>query len=530
MSRNNENHWVFGRGAHLEFENGTDIVVHAPAPIECWEGSASIADPQNGELLFYTDGEKLWNAAHVQITTGLGSNQSITSQTPVNGAIIVPPIAPATNYHVFSTAAIGSGVYPQEGPTNDLMHTLISVSGTGVTATIARNSPTTGVWAGEKTTDVIACTYNSDCTGYWVVTQRFNTTVMHIVAVNSDTLGPFTVQNFTMLNSFSGYGMMKFSSDASMLVFASPQHQEIIVFNFDNATGVLTYRCKITGIIGDVYGVEFSPDNQLLYYTTIRSADKALYQAPVSVIDTLHSSSFLVHDGTIGPDEDWFGSLQLGPDNKIYVSQNDGTHISSIDNPNIVGGGCNFTEFVLDKYGNQIAFNNIQTFGFPSLTRIDQACIVEDMTKCCLFPWGSGSVLNHHSSTAALEPVKVSFATYNKPGSDLNSHQSLMPLPYDAMLVDLAFVKDPDVSNFAGTILFDLVVHDFAGTLIRTISANSIDYQAAPGWTWIDVPLTSNALDLNIASGEIVAGRLTFGSMPSSGIFAYQMTGRGKFL
>jgi hypothetical protein len=161
---------------------------------------------------------------------------------------------------------------------------------------------------------------------------------------------------------------------------------------------------------------------------------------------------------------------------------------------------------------------------------VDESCVIEETLDCGLCLWSSGSVLNHHYSPGTVEPVKVSFATYNKPGVDLISHQSLAPLPYNARLHDLFFMKDPDLGGFTGTINFDLVVLDVAGNLLRTISAATIDYGSASGWTWVSIPLTSTTTDLVIASGEIIAGQLTFGSMPSSGIFSFQMTGRGKFI
>ena len=55
-------HWVFGQNAGLDFST------NPPTPtsgnqISTFEGCASISDA-NGNLLMYTDGIKIWDAAH----------------------------------------------------------------------------------------------------------------------------------------------------------------------------------------------------------------------------------------------------------------------------------------------------------------------------------------------------------------------------------------------------------------------------------------------------------------------------------
>src|SRR5690606_23628606 len=108
-----ENIWVFGDYAGLDFNNG------APVPIQTaiegfGEANASIAD-ENGQLLFYTEGTIVWDRMGNVMPNGndlIGSSLSsytITSST-CQGALIVPMPNNKGKYYVFSLTAIESGM------------------------------------------------------------------------------------------------------------------------------------------------------------------------------------------------------------------------------------------------------------------------------------------------------------------------------------------------------------------------------------------------------------------------------------
>jgi hypothetical protein len=63
------NLWYFGDSAAIDFNSSPpssriDSRMYAP------EGSASIADRRTGELLFYTNGEQIWNSSHEIMING----------------------------------------------------------------------------------------------------------------------------------------------------------------------------------------------------------------------------------------------------------------------------------------------------------------------------------------------------------------------------------------------------------------------------------------------------------------------------
>ncbi len=61
IGQNQNNQWRFGRSGGINFNSSPPSFVSGSS-IATGEGSASVADPVTGNLLFYTDGVTVWNA------------------------------------------------------------------------------------------------------------------------------------------------------------------------------------------------------------------------------------------------------------------------------------------------------------------------------------------------------------------------------------------------------------------------------------------------------------------------------------
>ena len=74
-------HWQFGDSCALDFSSGTPVA--GKSSINTIEGSASISNPNTGQLLFYTDGTKVWDKNNNQMPNGQGlfGNISTTQST-----------------------------------------------------------------------------------------------------------------------------------------------------------------------------------------------------------------------------------------------------------------------------------------------------------------------------------------------------------------------------------------------------------------------------------------------------------------
>jgi hypothetical protein len=69
-SQKESNIWYFGEFAGLDFSNGAPLAL-TDGQIDTAEGCATISDA-NGQLLFYTDGKKVWNKNHQVMPNGTG--------------------------------------------------------------------------------------------------------------------------------------------------------------------------------------------------------------------------------------------------------------------------------------------------------------------------------------------------------------------------------------------------------------------------------------------------------------------------
>ena len=97
---NTANQWYFGINAGVDFSTGIPIVT-TDGQITGWEGCATVGDI-NGNLLFYTDGQGIYNANHqiMQNGSGMMGNYSATQSS-----IIVPYPNNDSLFYVFTVDA-----------------------------------------------------------------------------------------------------------------------------------------------------------------------------------------------------------------------------------------------------------------------------------------------------------------------------------------------------------------------------------------------------------------------------------------
>lgn len=87
-----QNNWYFGKYAGMNFGGGSPVATSNPA-MNRLEGDAS------GNLLFYSDGETIWNSSNVAMPNGTGI---AGNQTSVQAVLIVPMPGSTTIFYVFT--------------------------------------------------------------------------------------------------------------------------------------------------------------------------------------------------------------------------------------------------------------------------------------------------------------------------------------------------------------------------------------------------------------------------------------------
>lgn len=121
---------------------------------------------------------------------------------------------------------------------------------------------------------------------------------------------------------------------------------------------------------GDLYGAAFSPDESLLY---VSNTFGSIHQFNLNATN-IPSSKITIHNSNIP------GQMQAGPDNKIYVAFGSRFYLGVINNPNVIGMGCDFQMdgFYLGGKKSKLGLPSFnQSFFFtPSIT-VNSNCVGE---------------------------------------------------------------------------------------------------------------------------------------------------------
>ena len=353
--------WYFGRNAGLRFNADGSVTPLLDGQLNTNEGCASISD-RFGDLLFYTDGITVWDRTHNIMPggTGLLGNPS-SSQS----AIIVPQPGNNNIYFIFTVHALG-------GANNDTSQLLglnfytvdLSVGPNGSVVNRGNNDQPLIIPNSEKITAV----RSADCSSIWVISHFENS----FYAYNVNTAGVNTtpvISATPTLVPLSGYrfnaiGYLKASPNGERLAIAhstisnTPDRQSsggLLVYDFDAATGVVSNEIILDADNGAPYGVEFSPNNNLLYasvdFITPTTNTNSVFQYDLTATD-ISASRVLLSSGAPG-------ALQLAPNGRIYHANGFTNSLSVIENPNVQGTGANF------MVGAQPLSGRTSTFGLP---------------------------------------------------------------------------------------------------------------------------------------------------------------------
>ena len=85
-------HWIFGHGYHMEFVGGVPTMRPRIEGFNAQEGPSTLSDSE-GNLLFYTNAELVWNAAHEPLLNSEALTTFVSpdfGSTITNGSLFIP--------------------------------------------------------------------------------------------------------------------------------------------------------------------------------------------------------------------------------------------------------------------------------------------------------------------------------------------------------------------------------------------------------------------------------------------------------
>ncbi|MGI4873144.1 MAG: hypothetical protein ACRYFX_18445 [Janthinobacterium lividum] len=322
--------WYFGRQAGLSFASGTPTPL-VDGAMTTYEGCAT-ATTKRGELLFYTDGQTVWNRQHQPMPNGrrlMGSGSSTQS------ALIVPDPGSGNIFYIFTVA-------PQGSP-DGLRYSIVDMTRDNGLGDVPRANLLLVTPVAEK----LAAVRHPNGRDVWIVAHRWNSNafVAYLLTANGVSAKPI-MSNVGSMNAGPGrnaIGALKFSADGTKLAAAIwRESNRFEVYEFNRSTGQVS-NPRSFGPYAEAYGVEFSPDGTKLYGTcngnTSGSQPKAS-ETQVWQFDLKTKAAIVVGHSS----NHKIGALQRGPDGKIYVAREDNSFLGVITTPNASGLACQYVD------------------------------------------------------------------------------------------------------------------------------------------------------------------------------------------
>lgn len=333
-SQGEANIWYFGRNAGVDFNGGTPVGLTNGA-LNTGEGCATISD-KNGNLIFYTDGIFVYNRNHQQMPNGFGL---FGDPSAAQSAIIVPQPGSNNRYVIFTVDAAG-------GP-NGFAYSEVDMTLDNGMGDVIAGTKNTVLFS--PSVEKLTAVKHANGLYVWVLGHGLNNNRYYAYLVDCDGVAAPVVTDIGSVEGTPGWGCLVASPNGLRLASAM-RAVGFEVYDFDPATGIVTNPINL-GNAGSCYGVSFSPNNNLLYGLSIQGGQvlqwNLLAGTPANIIASVQNVGVAPGSGSNYNG----GALQQGPDGKLYIPDFQRPYLTAINNPNVIGVGCDMQAQAVDLLG-----------------------------------------------------------------------------------------------------------------------------------------------------------------------------------
>lgn len=334
--------WVFGNFASITF-NTAPPTAFAGSKLTSIEACASISD-KDGNLVLYTDGITVYDSSHSIIQNGSGL---IGNTSTAQGAFIYS--IDSLNYLIFHAESRYVGT-----PDHKMYYSKVaydtSLSGFRVTQK--------NILYQMYSTERFSAWKNSKTNVLWVIVPRADNDFIYSYLYENDTLIPKKLlkKGFSSEVYNPDFGTSKISPSGKY--YASVGKNEFALYEFNPQNGQLSKEIIVRKdkkvFTESFYGIAFSPREKFIYLSHRGNVKTStLYQCQLdSILSGAIFDSSCVEIVSTNQAPNSFGTLQLGPDGKLYIAKTPSRgYLHAIHHPDRNGILCGYDSLAVPLIG-----------------------------------------------------------------------------------------------------------------------------------------------------------------------------------
>jgi gliding motility-associated-like protein len=256
--------------------------------------------------------------------TGLLGGVTLSSTT---AAVIVPKPGSSNLYYIITVDEFTSN--------NGVRYSVVDMTLNGGLGDIVAGQKNIFLFqTNEERLEVVPA---SDGQSYWLLTHNNSNSSFYSFRINNTGIQNTPVVS-TVGSAFQiNQGHIKINKQFNKVAMGIGDDSDIELFDFDNATGVLSNPITLNfNLLSIAYGIEFSPDGKLLYFSDGYS---------ILQLDLTQTTALAIQNSAYQVATSQGGVLQLGIDEKIYVASK--FTIDAINCPNKLGAACGYQTNVI---------------------------------------------------------------------------------------------------------------------------------------------------------------------------------------
>ncbi|MEI6901115.1 MAG: hypothetical protein WCL00_14660, partial [Bacteroidota bacterium] len=350
LSQGEFNTWYFGTYAGMSFNSGNPVALPPNPMAQGGLAAGSSVSDSLGNILFYSDGIKIWDRNNNVMPNGFGL---LGGGGKNQAALSVQSIIDKNKYFLFTVGYKSIPLLPLRG----LYYSVLDMQLNGGLGDIVPGMKNIPLPMGDSAIVQLTATRHQNNRDAWVIVLRHGTTEQYL----SYLIDPAGLHTTPIVSTSNLKNRIRpiFNSGESGFIRISPNSEYLIctdslteMCNFNASTGVVTPKFRFWPYLSGGYstGAEYSIDSRYLYLTT--EGESPIYYPLMQYnMNNEDSLSFKQSQVMIGDSSSW--SIQMAPDGKIYLTtwpNNDSLNI--INNPSSPGSACNYQKNAFCLQGN----------------------------------------------------------------------------------------------------------------------------------------------------------------------------------